>query len=204
MQQFPAFLMLWLLASTAMADTAADRLRDALAATTSLEGEFTQTLFDADGEELETSAGEFILQRPGRFYWHTTEPFEQLVVSNQQTLWLYDPDLEQVTVREVTDEVRKTPAMVLSDDVSQIAESFHITEEERKGHTWFVLEPVSDDELFTLLELEFVDDELLSVELEDGLGQRTVFKFANTTRNRPVDESLFTFDIPDGVDVLID
>lgn len=204
MHKFIGTLVLWLLASTAIADTAADQLRNTLAATTSLEGEFTQTLFDADGEQLETSAGQFILQRPGRFYWHTTEPFEQLVVSNQQTLWLYDPDLEQVTVREVTDEIRKTPAMVLSDDVSQIAEAFTITVEERDGHTWFALAPVRDDELFTLLELQFAGDELLGIELEDGLGQQTVFAFSNTTRNRPVEESLFTFTIPDGVDVLID
>lgn len=206
MRQIPGILALWLLALTVQAGQAAvDSLRETLAATSSLEGEFEQQLYDAGGTLLESSAGTFILQRPGRFYWHTTEPFEQVLVSDQQTLWLYDPDLQQVTVREVNEDIRKTPAMLLADDAASLADNFNVQRIEGEGNkVRFELQPRGEDTPFTRLTLVFDGEQLTAVDLLDGLGQRTAFRFAATRRNRPVDEDRFRFEVPEGVDVLIE
>ncbi len=207
MIRFLGLLALWLWASTGQAGQAAvDSLRETLAATSSLKGDFEQQLFDAEGRLLENSSGTFTLQRPGRFYWHTTQPFEQILVSDQQTLWLYDPDLQQVTVRQVGEDIRKTPAMLLSDDAASLADNFtverQVTEE---GHVHFDLYPLGEDAPFTQLQLRFTEhQQLTAVELVDGLGQRTLFHFSGTQRNQPVEESRFRFEVPDGVDVLIE
>ncbi|HEY7884132.1 MAG TPA: outer membrane lipoprotein chaperone LolA [Cellvibrionaceae bacterium] len=205
MQKILWALSLCLLTNLALADESATlHLREKLADMTSLAGDFSQTLYSREGETLESSSGSFVLQRPGRFYWHTSEPFEQYLISDQHTLWLYDPDLEQVTVRQVTEDIRKTPAMLLSDDVQSLTESFSIVYDENQEAQIFTLTPHDGEDLFASLQLIFRQDRLHQIEVNDGLHQRTVFALDNTTYNRPVDESKFTFVVPEGVDLLID
>ncbi|WP_041523038.1 outer membrane lipoprotein chaperone LolA [Gilvimarinus agarilyticus] len=203
--------VVWLGLATVSAVCAADEsssvnaLRDTLAATTSLSGKFEQTLRDAEGELIETSAGNFVLQRPGRFFWHTLEPFEQQLISDGSTIWLYDPDLMQVTVRPVTDDLKNTPAALLSESAESLAEAFLITRSVgQEGRVVFGLTPVDDDSLFARLELEFDGQQLLRIVVHDSLNQTTEFSLSNTERNQPVDAAQFTFSAPDGVDVLID
>lgn len=185
--------------------SSANALRETLAATTSLTGEFEQTLRDAEGEPIESSAGHFVLQRPGRFFWHTRQPFEQQLISDGNTIWLYDPDLMQVTVRPVTDELNNTPAALLSESAESLAEAFLITRSVgQQGRVVFGLTPVDKDSLFARLELEFDAKNLQRIVVHDSLGQTTEFKLTNTERNQPVDATQFTFSAPEGVDVLID
>ncbi|WP_339897076.1 outer membrane lipoprotein chaperone LolA [uncultured Gilvimarinus sp.] len=187
------------------AATSANALRDTLAATTSLSGEFEQTLRDAEGELIETSAGDFVLQRPGRFFWHTQQPFEQQLISDGSTIWLYDPDLMQVTVRPVTDDLKNTPAALLSESAESLANAFLITRSVgQQGRVVFGLTPADKDSLFARLELEFDDKQLLRILVHDSLNQTTEFSLTNTERNQPVDAAQFTFSAPEGVDVLID
>ena len=197
-------LMFALPALAAVEDSAAEKLRGRLNTMTTLSGDFTQTLRDEGGAVLETSQGTFVLQRPGRFYWHTLEPFEQLLVSDQQSLWLYDPDLEQVTVRPVTEEVRKTPAMLLAQEVGTLTQNFTVVQGMGDSTQIFTLTPKVEDKLFTRLELVFGGDTLSAIHLFDGLGQHTEFALTNTRKNKVVDESLFTFTPPEGVDLLIE
>lgn len=186
-------------------DSSASALRDTLAATTSLSGEFQQTLRDSEHKAIETSSGDFALQRPGRFFWHTQKPFEQQLISDGTTIWLYDPDLMQVTVRPVDASAKATPAVLLSESVESLAKAFRITRSVGQGgHQVFGLTPIDDDSLFAKLELEFAEQQLLRIVVHDSLGQTTEFALTDTQRNRPVDAALFTFTAPEGVDVLID
>jgi outer membrane lipoprotein carrier protein len=193
-------------AGYAQEPSSADALRDTLAATTSLRGQFEQTLRDAEHEVIETSRGRFVLQRPGRFFWHTTQPFAQQLISDGHTLWLYDPDLQQVTVRPVDDSLKTTPAALLSESANGLNEAFYITHSVGEGeHTVFELTPKAEgDSLFARLELAFAGPQLTRIVVHDSLGQTTEFALTDTERNAPVDAEQFSFSAPEGVDVLID
>lgn len=172
----------------------------------SLQGDFSQALYNAKNELLGVkNSGTFLLQRPGRFYWKTMLPFEQLLVSDQETIWLYEPDLDQVTVRPFTDDLQQTPALLLSDDADKLQTSFNVTHKVQKTFDVFTLTPKeAGGQLFSSLQMQFSGESLTVMTINDSLGQRTVFTLNNTKINHPMDESLFSFSIPEGVDVMID
>ncbi|WP_341938466.1 outer membrane lipoprotein chaperone LolA [Marinimicrobium sp. C2-29] len=185
-------------------DVAAD-LRERLDDMTSLQGEFTQTLTDADGMVLEESKGHFVMARPGKFDWQTTEPFEQRLVSDNETIWLYDPDLMQVTVRDYNRELQETPALILSDELTELSERFEVTHTESEaGLDVFSLKPREDEGLFRSLSLVFDGRLLREIRMYDNLDQVSYFELRDLERNVDVDDSRFTFEPPEGVDVLRD
>jgi outer membrane lipoprotein carrier protein len=196
--------ILLLLSASLHADPTAE-LRSRLDAMTSLQGEFTQVLIDMDGEVLEESSGDFAMARPGKFDWHTREPFEQRLVSDHESIWLYDPDLMQVTVREFDEELQDTPALILSDELTALNEQFEITHTVTdEGWDAFRLEPKDDDSLFAALVLTFDGNLLREIRMDDNLDQITRFTLSDLKRNESIDDGRFTFEVPDGVDVLVD
>lgn len=205
------FVGFWLALGTASVTAQAEedqslaQLQQRLEGMNTLKGTFAQTLFDADGTLLERSDGDFALQRPGKFYWHTRKPFEQLLVSDGETIWLYDPDLEQVTVRDYERETQGTPAMILSDDAENLAEDFQVRKETGdSGEPRFVLTPKSPDGLFKDLVLVFDDRQLREIRMQDNLDQTSIFTLNELERNQPIAAGKFKFDAPEGVDVLVD
>lgn len=200
-----AFFSLNVFAQTADDKQSAEQLRKLLDAMTTLQGKFAQTLYDNKGEQIEQSSGTFVLQRPGKFYWKTEQPYPQLLVSNQQTIWLYDSDLEQVTVRPFSDDLQQTPALLLSEDIDKLRKSFSIQRTAPvAGQEKFTLTPKITEGLFQQLTLIFVSGQLQEFHLQDNLGQLTHFALSAAERNQAVDEDLFNFTPPPGVDVLND
>ncbi len=126
---FTVFLVIFSFNVNAADDQAAQQLRKLLDAMNSLQGDFVQTTYDKSGVEQESSSGNFMLMRPGKFYWKTLEPMPQLLVSNNKTIWLYDPDLETVNIREFTEDLRETPALLLSADIEQLRKNFSIAKD---------------------------------------------------------------------------
>lgn len=191
-------------ASQSYADDA-DELVKNLTLLDTFTGQFVQTLKDDKGELLQESSGDFVLQRPGYFRWNTTEPFPQLLVTNLQSIWLYDPDLEQVTVREYDDNVSATPALLLSGDVRKIKLHYDIQlHEQQQNQATYLLTPVTPQELFISLMVTFVDEQLVSMSLVDALGQVTQFQFVDGVYNQAVDATLFEFSPPAGADVIVE
>lgn len=183
----------------------AEQLRKLLDAMTSLQGEFTQTLYDNQGAKLDESQGSFVLQKPGNFYWKTEQPFEQLLVSDQKTIWLYDPDLEQVTVRPVGEDLQRTPALLFGSDLDKLREQFAVSLKKGANQQQsFTLVPKAQEGLFKQLLLVFVKGQLQEFHIQDNLNQATHFVLHNTQSNQPVDAALFQFVPPEGVDVLYD
>lgn len=183
----------------------AEQLRKLLDAMTSLQGEFTQTLYDNQGAKLDESQGSFVLQKPGNFYWKTEQPFEQLLVSDQKTIWLYDPDLEQVTVRPVGEDLQRTPALLFGSDLDKLREQFAVSLKQGANQQQsFTLVPKAQEGLFKQLLLVFVKGQLQEFHIQDNLNQATHFVLHNTQSNQLVDEALFQFVPPEGVDVLYD
>ncbi|MCJ0972903.1 outer membrane lipoprotein chaperone LolA [Pseudomonas sp. PS1] len=178
------------------------RLTELLQRAETLTGRFSQLSLDGSGTQLQETSGEMALKRPGQFRWHTDEPMEQLLVSDGKKVWLYDPDLEQVTIQTLDQRLTHTPALLLSGDVSAISENFEVSHKEAGGVVDFTLTPKAKDTLFDNLRLSFRDGVINDMQLVDGVGQRTNILFQGVELNTPIEADRFRFEIPEGTDVI--
>jgi outer membrane lipoprotein carrier protein len=170
----------------------------------SFKADFTQTLSNERGDILETSSGEVFLQNPGKFRWVYKEPYSQLIITDGVTLWLYDEDLEQVTIRDISTTIDKTPAAVISGQ-ENINEHYVSTDMgEIEGYDWMELTPKDIENQYSSVRLGFDKNELGMMVLFDNLGQITRIDFENPVRNKRFGGPLFTFEIPENVDVIDD
>jgi outer membrane lipoprotein carrier protein len=167
-----------------------------------LQARFSQLTLDGGGTQLQETAGQMILKRPGLFYWHTDAPNEQLMVSDGKKVSLWDPDLQQVTIKTLDQRLTQTPALLLSGDISKINQSFDITSKEAGNIIDFTLKPKTKDTLFDSLRLSFRSGLINDMQLIDSVGQRTNILFTGVKANEQVDASKFTFVAPKGADVI--
>ncbi|MFC6631691.1 outer membrane lipoprotein chaperone LolA [Microbulbifer taiwanensis] len=195
-----SLVALGVFAGTAWAD-ATDELSRLLQPLAALSGNFQQTLLDERGEVLQKSSGNFSVQRPGKLRWQTGEPFPQLLVTNNKKLWLYDPDLEQVTVRPVDKRMKETPALLLGGKVEEIRGSFNVSSKKGGYH----LTPKNASAPFKTMEIRFSGNGLPSgMTVRDGMGQTTKIKFSGMQANPKLSNSIFNFKPPKGTDVIRD
>src|SRR5690606_6675924 len=139
-----------------------------------------------------------------RFRWDYRAPYEQVIVSDGVRIWVYDRDLEQVTVRKLDQALSATPAMLLSGE-GALTDNFDvIAAEERSGVLWVELQPKRDDTDFKSVRLGFAGQHLRYMELADKLGQTTLLEFSDVRRNPSLDAARFVFDVPPGADVIGD
>ncbi|MHA7112596.1 outer membrane lipoprotein chaperone LolA [Pseudomonas promysalinigenes] len=178
------------------------RLTQLLEKSQTIEANFSQLTLDAGGTSLQETTGKMVVQRPGLFYWHTNAPQEQLVVSDGNNVTLWDPDLEQATVKKLDQRLNQTPALLLSGDVSKISQSFDITSKQQGEVMDFTLKPKTKDTLFDSLRVSFRKGLINDMQLVDGVGQRTNILFNGVKANQAVPANQFKFDIPKGADVI--
>ena len=183
-------------------EAAAQRLSGMLTKAQTMTARFSQLTLDGSGTRLQETAGNLGLKRPGLFRWHTDAPNEQLLISNGEKIWLYDPDLEQVTIQKLDQRLTQTPALLLSGDVSKIGQSFDITAKDGGNVVDFTLKPKSKDTLFDSLRISFRSGVVNDMQLIDSVGQRTNILFNGVKANQAVPDSRFKFDIPKGADVI--
>lgn len=197
-------LLLVLLAPIAQAESGEDQLRAFLQDLDSLTADFTQQLYNESGELLETSTGKLYMQRPGKFNWEYNKPYEQKIITDGETLWIYDVGLEQVTVRDTHTGVQASPAAILggSVDVDELYKIIELGEVE--GYDWVRLVPIHENGQYNDVRLGFNGKKLGMMILSDNLGQTTRIDFSNVELNADVADSRFEFTPPDGVDVLDD
>ncbi|NWA81696.1 MULTISPECIES: outer membrane lipoprotein chaperone LolA [Pseudomonas] len=192
-----------LTALSAHADPASVKsLTNLLDQSKTLTARFSQLTLDGGGTQLQETAGEMAVQRPGLFYWKTDAPNEQTIVSDGQKVTLWDPDLEQATIKKLDPRLNQTPALLLSGDVSKISDSFDITSKQTSNVIEFTLKPKSKDTLFDSLQLSFGNGVINNMRLIDSVGQRTDILFSAVKANGVVDASKFKFVIPKGADVI--
>jgi len=163
-----------------------------------LAGNFEQRQTGSEGELLSESNGSFKMQRPGLLRWETLEPFPQLLVTDGARIWMYDPDLEQVTVSAVTAQLSNTPAVIFSGDLTQLQEQYTVTSPKDNQYR---LRPLSDSGSFQRLDLTFADERLSDMVILDGFGQLTEFKLLDVTPVESLPISQFQFSPPEGTDV---
>jgi len=183
-------------------DQALAQLRKQLDAMNTLQGNFVQTLLDQNGKKQDESKGTFVMVRPGKFYWKTEVPAPQVLISNQKTIWLYDPDLNTVNERPFSDDLKKAPVLLLSEDVDKLRKNFSINRTLSDKTEKFSITPKVTDGLYQELLLVFVDSQLTEFSIRDSLGQLTHFTLSNIKRNQTVDENLFNFVVPAGADII--
>lgn len=181
-----------------------DRLQIFFKEVQTISADFTQIVKDAEKETLQETSGKMVVQRPNRFRWDYLLPYQQLIVSDGNKVWLYDMDLEQVTIQSADKALNNSPAMLLSGN-KPLEESFVINELGSKdGREWVELLPKSKDNTFQRMLLAFDKDNLEIMELEDSFGQTTRLQFSSIRRNINVDKNVFIFTPPEGVDIIED
>lgn len=172
--------------------------------TRTLSGAFSQTVYDGKGRKTQESAGELFFFRPGRFRWVYRKPYEQLIVGDGKKIWIYDADLEQVTVKKLDQSIGESPAALLAGS-NDIDKYFNLRDGgSRDGLTWLEATPKGREGTFELVRLGFSDGNLAAMELKDNFGQRTYLKFTGIRNNPPLNPELFRFKAPPGADILGD
>ncbi|KEA63886.1 Outer membrane lipoprotein carrier protein LolA [Marinobacterium lacunae] len=191
--------------STALHAAAVDRLSELLTRHKSFGAEFEQYTLSEEGARQEHSTGEFVLERPDRFDWRTHTPYEQRIVSDGHYIWVYDPDLEQVTRKPADDQSESAPALILNGKVDALSTRFDIRQIEEAGNREvFELLPMTDQRSFERIRLLFKDEVLSELLLEDSLGQRTAILLNGIELDANPDPKRFTFTPPEGVDLILD
>lgn len=170
----------------------------------SLTGKFSQTLKDANGNAGKPSNGTLALEAPRQFRWETLAPSKQTIVADGSRVWLYDPDLEQVTVRVQSSEESHSPLTVLT-DVKQMDKDFNVAEQgDHDGLSWLRLTSKAKDPQFDYADLGFDANGLARMVFRDQLGAVTDIRFSGWQRNAPVAPETFNFVPPPGTDVIGD
>jgi outer membrane lipoprotein carrier protein len=204
----PVLAMLSLGAAVCAAPAAAPNARARLDAFAhglhSLKGHFQQTLIDANGQRGRTSSGTVALKAPNLFRWQTTAPGKQLIVADGKHVWMYEPDLEQVTVRNQNTAEAHSPLTVIT-DVKRMDQDFTVSElGMRDGLTWLRLTPKKPRANFHYAELGFDSHGLRAMRFKDQLDNVTRMRFSDWQRNVKLPPSTFTFTPPKGADVIGD
>jgi outer membrane lipoprotein carrier protein len=184
------------------ADEARTHLQGFLDSADRYSARFVQQLVDEEGEVLDEGGGEFWLQRPGQFRWHYEPPMERLLVSNGEQIWLYDVELEQVTVRSADGALEQTPAGLLVAS-SMALDNYQLSIRERSGDFVAVgLIPTQAQSDFEDIVLGLEGTQLVSLTLADHFGQKTIINFHNINPDPLIDPIIFSLEIPPGTDVL--
>jgi len=194
-------LSLCFLSPAARADSL-ERFKSFLRDTKSARADFEQQVYGREGKVTQASKGSFVFQRPGRFRWTYERPLDQLIVGDGERVWIYDRDLNQVTVRKISKALGSTPAALLAGS-GDIEKAFELSDAgSRDGLEWLEAKPRDADAGFERIRMGFGQAGLAAMELTDNFGQTTRLRFSNLQRNPKVDPAEFRFEPPKGADVL--
>ena len=189
------------LATAASGNDARERLNAALQNLDNLTAEFKQTLRNEDKQVVQQSRGTLALQRPGKFAWRYTDPYEQRIVADGSELWIYDVELEQVTVKPMDESLSNAPIMILMKQ-SDVTQEFTVSEVgQRKYLYWVELKPNASDLEYTTIYIGLEDGSVKAMELQDQFGQSTQIVFENLRVGVVHNPETFRFVPPPGVDV---
>ena len=181
---------------------ALDQLHQFLQNTRTLKAEFAQTVIGKNGRKPQQSSGLVAISRPGKLRWEIVKPYPQLVVGDGDKIWIYDPELQQVTVRKAGQAISGSPAALLSGN-NDLEKNFTLKEAgEAEGMLWLEATPKNGDSGFDKVRLGFAGSDLKAMELQDSFGQTTLIRFSKVERNPALSAGTFKFTPPAGVDVV--
>lgn len=179
-----------------------ESLKSLLEQTTTARARFAQAVLDKNLKMLQQATGTMQFSRPGKFRWEYDKPYEQTIVSDGSRVWLYDKDLNQVTVRKYDRALGTSPAALLAGS-NEIEKSYRFTAVgAQDGLDWLEAVPRTQDTAFDRIKLGFGKAGLEAMELRDQFGQVTVIKFSTIERNAKIPPEAFRFEPPKGADVI--
>lgn len=184
--------------SVVLAASSVNELESQLNSIRSMTADFEQTVTNVQGKVLQTIRGNLRLWRPGRFRWEISKPSRQTIVADGKSLYQYDQDLKQVSVKSLR-KVWGTPALFLSESLRGLGRYYRVTQQGER----YILHTISDkNNDFTQIELVIKGSRLLSMKMVDRLGHNSSIKFTRVKSNIAIDPEYFRFRMPKGVDVI--
>jgi outer membrane lipoprotein carrier protein len=170
--------------------------------THAIKASFHQIVTDKQGQKIQEVYGDMQLKRPNKFRWDYHKPFEQQIISDGKQVWLYDTELAQVSVRELSKALGSSPAALLAGDDS-LDKNFRIVNAYRKDTLdWVSANPKDSDTGFNKISLAFKNNVLLEMDMVDSFGHLTKIVFTNMVQNPVLEDNAFLFMPPKGVDVV--
>jgi outer membrane lipoprotein carrier protein len=180
---------------------AKDFLNNYLGSLSTFQANFEQRIYNDNGTLLEKSSGKMYVQRPNKFRWVYEKPYSQLIVADGERVWIYDNDLDQVTVKNMNTALGKTPAFLLSSN-RNVNKDFRVRQiaYTRKA---FELIPKDKQAAFKKIRIKFNQyNHLKGFELLDNLDQKSYIYFRRVKKNKTIDQGLFIFTPPAGSDII--
>lgn len=197
-----AFAPMFFTAHVMAADDILDRLRAFTMDLKSFTADFEQSLYNDNSDLLKNDTGKLILKRPGKFIWRYDGKEAQEFVSDGKSIWMFDKELEQVTVNALDDRLGGTPLVLLMGGVP-LDDQFDVTPlGDSDGIDWVELKPKDNSTDFESMFIGLNKKGLAAMELRDNLGQATQIQFKNFKPDVALDEKQFNFVAPKGVDVI--
>ncbi len=179
-----------------------DRLKAFYQATPSMKAQFKQTVLDRKGQKVQEVTGIMQLMRPGKFRWDYQKPYVQLIIGDGEKIWLFDPELNQVTMQSLEKMLGSSPAALLAGS-TEVEKAFDLKDAGRQDELeWVECTPREKDGSFDHVLLGFKGDQLAEMELHDNFGQTTVIEFLRIERNPKLNPRSFKFTPPPGADVV--
>ncbi|MDX2321126.1 MAG: outer membrane lipoprotein chaperone LolA [Moritella sp.] len=178
------------------AQSVKEELQSQLSQLKPFSADFTQVVTSVEGDNLATAQGTMQLQRPNQFRWETMSPDEQLIVSNGENLWFYNPFVEQVSIYSLKDAIANTPFMLIAGAEPALWETYRVT---KKAGIYTVITP--NDAAAAVFTLQFKDGEIAQFSVQEQQGQNSLFALTNHKTMNKMDPALFNFIIPEDTDI---
>ena len=180
-----------------------DQLQQFVTTVSTLQAGFTQEVISESGEAGKQSSGSFLLSKPGKFRWAYSLPYVQEIITDGETLWIFDPDLDQVTVKSFSESLSASPVALLTQQHS-LQKNFSVEDinYDVDGLDWVSLTPKIEDSDFQQVYIGLMNNNIKAMDLFDQFGQKTRIRFNNIEINAPIDEQSYQFIPPEGVDVI--
>lgn len=194
-----------LLSFNVNADEAMEKLDRFVLDLASMRAGFVQTVIDTNGNIVDESKGTMSMLRPGRFRWDYTLPYEQHIITNGERLWIYEPDLDQVTIKPYQAGVGETPALLLSGD-RNVFDRFNVSTLEitESDYEWLLLQPKDQEGGYESVQIGFDENGFKVVRFSDDFGHHTQLEFVDIEANVALAGDVFEFQAPEGIEVISD
>ena len=169
---------------------------------TTISADILQLIIESDGGVLEETEIKMLLKRPDRLYWETVSPFQELIVTNGEILWNYQPDLEQVTIEDWDSEDSELAAQLLNGRTETLSNDYYVAMINADDNKSFELSPKMSDSIYELVTVSFIDNVLDMIHLNGRNGEQTVWQFNNLVMNSLIENNSFEFEVPDDIEVV--
>jgi len=180
----------------------ADRLKEFFEKTSAMRAKFEQVVTDNRGQKVQEVSGTMQLLRPGKFRWDYNKPYPQEIVGDGERIWLYDPELNQVTVRNMSEAIGSSPAALLAGS-KEVEKNFTLEDLPAKDKlAWVLARPKDRDSGFDEVRLGFGRNGLEQMQMQDSYGNTTSIRFSGLERNPRLDLQNFMFKPPAGADIV--